>query len=108
MQTMRKMDDLQFVNFVELQLDSKDLDDFNTAYDIALSAGLVDYAKKFIIFQPGDWPCQFFCSQIIYQCVKKLISYQQPHQVNRAITCRILTSLIIYRSRTKYVRCMGM
>ena len=79
-QTMRKMDDLHLVDFVELQLKSKE--DFNTAYDIALSAGLDDYAKKFIIFQPGDWPCQFYCRQIIYKCVKKFISYQQPHQVN--------------------------
>ena len=62
-QTVRKMDDLHLVDFVELQLKSKE--DFDTAYDIALSAGLGDYAKKFIIFQPGDWPCQFFCRQII-------------------------------------------
>ena len=79
-QTMRKMDDLHLVDFVELQLKSKE--DFNAAYDIALSAGLGDYAKKFIIFQPGDWPCQFFCRQIIYQCVKKFISYQEPRQAN--------------------------
>lgn len=77
---MRKMDDLHLVDFVELQLKSKE--DFNTAYNMALSTGLADYAKQFIIFQPGDWPCQFFCHQIIYQCVKKFISYQQPHQVN--------------------------
>ena len=44
----------------------------------ALSAGLGDIKKKFVIFQPGDWPCQFFCRQIICQCVKKFISYQQP------------------------------
>ena len=74
------MDDLHLVDFVELQLKSKE--DFNTAYDIALNAGLGDYAKKFMIFQPGDWSCQFYCRQIIYQCVKKFISYQQPHQVN--------------------------
>ena len=49
-QTMRKMDDLHLADFVELQLNSKE--DFNTAYDIALSAGLGDYAKKFLIFQP--------------------------------------------------------
>lgn len=55
---------------------------FNTAYDKTLWAGLDDYVKKFIISQPGDWPCQFCCHQIIYQCVKKFLSYQQPHQVN--------------------------
>ena len=79
-QTMRKMDDLHLVDFVELQLKSKE--DFNAAYDIALSAGLEDYAKKFIIFQPGDWPCQLFCRQIVYQCVKKFYSYQEPRPVN--------------------------
>ena len=39
------MDDLHLVDFVELQLKSKE--DFNIAYDIALNAGLGDYAKKF-------------------------------------------------------------
>ena len=47
-QTMRKMDDLHLVDFVELQLKSKE--DFNAAYDIALSAGLGDYAKKVYYF----------------------------------------------------------
>ena len=56
---MRKMDDLHLVDFVELKLKSKEY--FNAAYDIAFSAGLGDYVKAFIIFQPGDWPCQFFC-----------------------------------------------
>ena len=75
------MDDLHLVDFVELQVKSKE--DFDAAHDIALSAGLGDIIKKkFIIFQPGDWPCQFFCRQTICQCVKKFISYQQPHQVN--------------------------
>ena len=58
-QTMRKMDDLHLVDFVELQFKSKE--DFNTANDTALHTGLDDYAKQFIIFQPDDWPCQFFC-----------------------------------------------
>jgi len=53
------MDDLHLVDFVELKLKSKEY--FNAAYDIAFSAGLGDYVKAFIIFQPGDWPCQFFC-----------------------------------------------
>ena len=47
-QTMRKMDDLHLLDFMELQLKSKE--DFNTAYDMALSAGFGDHAKKFIIF----------------------------------------------------------
>ena len=46
-------------------------------------ATLVKYkCKTFITLTPGDWPCQFYCHQITYQCVKKFLSYQQPHQVN--------------------------
>ena len=52
-QTVRKMDDLHLVDFVGLQLKCKE--DVNTAYDKALHAGLGDYAKKFMIFQPGDF-----------------------------------------------------
>ena len=47
------MDDLHLVDFVGLQLKCKE--DVNTAYDKALHAGLGDYAKKFMIFQPGDF-----------------------------------------------------
>ena len=69
-QTMRKMDHL---HLLELQLKSKE--DFNTAYDIALSAGLDDYVKKFINFQPGDWPYQFYMSPNNYY-IKVTRSYQ--------------------------------
>lgn len=65
--TMRKMDDL--ADFVALQLKSKH--DFDAAYDVALSAGLGDYVRRFVVIQPGDWPCQFYCRQIIYGCLKK-------------------------------------
>ena len=57
--TMRKMDDLHLLDFVELRLKSKA--EFNTAYDVAMHTGLAAYLKKFIVFQPGDWPCQFYC-----------------------------------------------
>ena len=57
------MDDLHLADFVELQQKSKH--DFNVAYDVALSAGLRDYMRKFVAIQPGDWPCQFCCRQII-------------------------------------------
>ena len=53
------MDDLHLADFVELQLKSKH--DFNAAYDVALSAGLRDYMRKFVAIQPGDRPCQFYC-----------------------------------------------
>ena len=71
-QTMRKMDDLHLLDFVELRLKSKG--DFNTAYDVAMHTGLAAYLKKFIVFQPEDWPCQFYCRQIIYESLKKFVS----------------------------------
>ena len=40
-------------------------------YDIVLSTGLAKYMQKFVLLQPGDWPCQFYCCQIIYQCFGK-------------------------------------
>ena len=57
--TMGIMDDLHLADFVELQLKSKH--DFDAAYDVALSAGLGDYVRRFVVIQPGDWPCQFYC-----------------------------------------------
>ena len=42
------MDDLHLVDFVELQVKSKE--EFDTAYDIALSAGLGDIIKKSSLF----------------------------------------------------------
>ena len=69
---MHKMDDLHLLDFVELRLKSKG--DFDTAYDVAMHTGLAAYLKKFIVFQPGDWPCQFYCRQIIYESLKKFVS----------------------------------
>ena len=54
--TMRKMDDLHLLDFVELRLKSKG--DFDTAYDVAMHTGLATYLKKLIVFQPGDCPCE--------------------------------------------------
>ena len=62
---MRKMDALHLLDFIELRLNSKG--DFDTAYDVVMSTGLAAYMKKFIVFQSGDWPCQFYCRQIIYE-----------------------------------------
>ena len=70
--TMRKMDDLHLLDFVELRLKSKG--DFNTAYDVAMHTGLAAYLKKFIVFQPEDWPCQLYCRQIIYESLEKFVS----------------------------------
>ena len=67
------MDNLHLADFVELQLKSRN--DFDAAYDILMNAGLGDYMQKFVLIQPGDWPCQFYCRQIIYHCLKKFISF---------------------------------
>ena len=69
---MRTMDDLHLIDFVELQLKSKD--GFSKAYDLVVASGLAAYLKKFVIIQPGDWPCQFYCRQLIYE---SLAQYQQ-------------------------------
>ena len=35
--------------------------------------------QKFVLLQPGDWPCQFYCRQIIYHYLGKFHrSYSQP------------------------------
>ena len=47
------------------------MNDFEAAYDIVLSTGLAKYMQKFVLLQPGDWPCQFYCRQIIYHCLGK-------------------------------------
>ena len=27
--------------------------------------------RRFVVIQPGDWPCQFYCRQIIHRCLMK-------------------------------------
>ena len=68
--TVRKMDNLHLVvESAELRL--KSINDFEATYDIVLSTGLAKYMQKFVFLQPGDWPCQFYCRQIIQQCLGK-------------------------------------
>ena len=68
------MDDLHLLDFIELRLKSKA--DFDAAYDVIMSTSLAAYMKKFLVFQPGDWPCQFYSRQIIYESLKTFISSQ--------------------------------
>ena len=63
--TMRQMQDVHLVDFVELNLKSSD--DFDAAFDIVLSTNLLEYLKHFLRSQPGDWPAQFYSRQIIYE-----------------------------------------
>lgn len=74
---MRKMDNVHLVNFVELTLKGKNA--FEKAYDIAMATDLKSYAKK-------DWPCQFYCRQVVYQQTynvqkKKPSKQQQKRQI---------------------------
>ena len=66
------MDDLHLLDFIELRLKSKA--DFDAAYDVIMSTSLAAYMKKFLVFQPGDWPCQFYSRQIVYESLKKFVS----------------------------------
>jgi len=45
--TMRKIDDLLLLDFIELKLKSKG--DFGTTYDVVMSTGLAVYVKKFAV-----------------------------------------------------------
>jgi len=63
------MTDAYLVDFIELTLKSKD--DFSAAFDIVLSTNLAKYLKRFLIFQPGDWPVEFYIRQIIYETLQK-------------------------------------
>jgi hypothetical protein len=74
---MRTMDNLHLINFMELQLKSKE--EFATAYDMALAGGLKKYLKKFVVVQPGDWPSQFYGRQIVYEYVTR---QTQNFQIN--------------------------
>jgi hypothetical protein len=60
---MRKMENLHLVDFIELQLKSKD--GFADAIDVALASGLKQHLKKYVVVQPGDWACQFYCRQLV-------------------------------------------
>jgi hypothetical protein len=59
------MDDVHLVDFIELELKGKE--PFGIAYDVALATGLKSYLKKFVVLQPGDWPCQLFGRQLVYE-----------------------------------------
>ena len=39
-----------------------------------MHTGLAAYLKKFTVFQPGDWPCQFYCGQIMYKSLKNFVN----------------------------------
>lgn len=47
--------------------------DFEAVYDIILETGVANYMQKFVVIQPGDWPCQFYCRQIVYTALQKYL-----------------------------------
>ena len=89
---MRTMDGLHLINFIELQLKSKE--GFATAYDIALAGGLKDYLKRFVVVQPGDWPSQFYGRQIIYEYLKLEAQRRSQKNLQMNILSPSITSII--------------
>ena len=73
--TMRRIDNLHLVDFVELQLKSKD--NFKQAFDIILKISIKPYMQKYILLQPGDWPSQFHSRQIVNEHITNYIRQQQ-------------------------------
>jgi hypothetical protein len=65
------MDDLELVDFFEQQLKSKD--NFASAFEHVLKTKLKAYMKKYVLIQPGDWPCQFFSRQLVYETIANLL-----------------------------------
>ena len=43
-------------------------------YDVKMSSGLAACTKRFPVFQPVDWPCQFYSREIMYESLKKFVS----------------------------------
>ena len=82
--TMRQMQDVHFVDFVELTLKSKD--DFDAAFDIVLSTNLLEYLylKHFLLLQPGDWPAQFYSRQIIYETLQKYYKHAEASSASQS------------------------
>ena len=52
-----KMDDLHLSDFREMRLKSKG--DYDIAYSAVMDTGFDAHLKKFIVFKPGVWLCQF-------------------------------------------------
>ena len=73
--TMRQMQDVHLVDFVELTLKSKD--DIDAAFDIVLRTDLLEYLKHFLLPQPGDWPAQFYPRQVIFETLQKHHKYTE-------------------------------
>ena len=84
--TMRRMDNLHLVDFVELQLKSKE--NFKQAFDIILKTNIKSYMQKYILLQPGDWPSQFYSRQLVYEQVtnhiKESVAKPNTQQQNMA------------------------
>lgn len=80
--TMRQMQDVHLVDFVELNLKSND--DFDAAFDIVLSTNLLEYLKHFLRSQPGDWPAQFYSRQIIYETLQKYYKHAEASSASQS------------------------
>ena len=70
-----KMDDLYLLDCKEMRLDSKG--NFDIAYSAVMGSGLNACLRKFIVFSPAVWLCQFNGRQMIYQSLKKFTAFTE-------------------------------
>ena len=53
--------------------------------DKILGTGLKTYMEKFVLLQPGDWPCQFFSRNIVYEQLKNAYKcFENPNKGKRS------------------------
>ncbi len=62
---MRSMDNTVLIDSIELPL--KSYDNFLQAVQHAVDMGLGEYLKEYLVFNPGDWPAQYYLQQIVNQ-----------------------------------------
>ena len=81
MQTMRSMEDCKLADCIKLPL--KSVDSFRTALEFLLENGLSIYINRFLVPLIGDWPCQFFVRQVVYdQGIYNLIPFIGPLHIS--------------------------
>ena len=63
-QAMRSIANCKLVDCIKLPL--KSLENFHSALDYLQESGLSVYINKFLVPFVGDWPCQLFARQVVF------------------------------------------
>ena len=63
-QAMRSIANCKLVDCIKLPL--KSLENFHSALDYLLESELSVYINKFLVPFIGDWPCQLFARQVVF------------------------------------------